>query len=141
MKHVTFRFCRGKSSAVPTPALAPALTLIGCDMAPEDSDNPAVPAVPIELAFEDGGTLIGVDTENLTVDKSEGETFTVTAAEGFSDWQWSLNGVDIPGTGSGTAQAITINAADYPAGSYLLGLAAKKDGVDYSTVVTFTVVE
>jgi hypothetical protein len=95
---------------------------------------------PIELAFDDGGTLISGNTENLTVDKSEGQPLTVTAAAGLTAIQWSLNGVEIPAP-RGTEKTITINAANYPAGKYLLGLAAKKDGVDYSAVVTFTVVE
>jgi hypothetical protein len=102
--------------------------------------TPGKETVSITLVFADGGVLTSGATENPSINRSGGETLTVTAAEGLADYQWSLNNAAIPAP-RGTAQSITIAAVNYPAGKYLLGLAAKKGSVDYSTVISFTVEE
>jgi hypothetical protein len=89
---------------------------------------------------QDGTLTVGLPDEAIVINRSERESLTVTAASDLSDIRWSLGGRDIPGS-RGTAGSITITAANYPAGKYLLGLAAKRDGRDYSTVISFTVVE
>ena len=91
----------------------------------------------ITLDFTDDGALLD-PVENLTI--GAGQTLTVTAATGLMEIQWSLGGVDIPAP-RGTAQSIVIAAANYPAGQYLLGLAATKGAVVCSTEITFTVTE
>ena len=91
----------------------------------------------ITLDFTDDGALLEPVTD-LTM--SAGQTLTLTAATGLAEIQWSLGGVDIPAP-RGTAQSIVIAAANYPAGQYLLGLAATKGAVVCSTEITFTVTE
>ena len=134
-------FAKRKSLSRCCKCIALAILVTGCPMLEtDDGDDPVLTGVPIELAFDDGSALISGSTENLTVDRSEGQTLTITAAAGLTDHRWSLGGGEIPAP-RGTAESITIEAVNYPAGSYLLGLSAKKGGVDYSTVVTFTVEE
>jgi hypothetical protein len=94
----------------------------------------------VDIIFGEDGVLTTGTTANLSIDRSQTQTLTVTAAEGLTDIRWSLNSQDFPAP-RGTAQSITLAAVNYPAGTYLLGLAAKQDGVDYSAVITFTVVE
>jgi hypothetical protein len=94
----------------------------------------------VALIFDEGGNLVDGAAENLSIDRSEGQTLTVTAAEGLTDVQWSLNGVNFSGQ-RGTASSITIAAVNYPADSYRLTLAAKKNGAGYSAFITFTVTE
>lgn len=94
----------------------------------------------VNVAFAESGALTSGNTANLSLDRSEMQTLTVTAADGLADIRWSLNDTDFPPP-RGAAQSITLAAVNYPAGVYLLGLAVKKDGVDYSAVITFTVVE
>jgi hypothetical protein len=91
------------------------------------------------LVFKEDGALLTAPAD-LEIDRSEGETLTVTAAGGLTDIQWSLNGTDFPGP-RGTAASITVAAANYPAGTYRLGLTAKKGTVEYSTEITVRVVE
>jgi hypothetical protein len=94
----------------------------------------------VNVAFAESGALTSGNTANLSLDRSEMQILTVTAADGLTDIRWSLNDTDFPPP-RGAAQSITLAAVNYPAGVYLLGLAVKKDGVDYSAVITFTVVE
>jgi hypothetical protein len=92
------------------------------------------------FVFADDGALLAGNTENPGIDRSERESLTVTAAAGLEAIQWSLNGANLSAP-RGTAQSVTIEAAKYPAGKYRLGLAAKKDGIDYSVDIAFVVVE
>jgi BMFP domain-containing protein YqiC len=94
--------------------------------------------VTITLGFTDDGSLLGTAPGSLIITRSE--SFAVTAAVDLEDIRWSLNGVDIPAP-RGAAPSITIAGAQYPVGSYRLGLAARKNGVDYSTELTFTVTD
>ena len=102
--------------------------------------NGLVPAENIVLDFADDGALLDSVT-GLTISKGgETKTLTVTAAAELMEIQWSLGGAPIDAP-RGAAQSVTIRAADYPAGQYLLGLAAKKGAVVCSTEITFTVTE
>ena len=100
----------------------------------------ALGTAAVNLVFADDGSLTDGDTSNLSIDRSEGQTLTVTAAAELTDIQWSLNGTAIPAP-RGEAESILIEAANYPAGAYQLGLAAKKNGAAYSASITFTVLD
>jgi hypothetical protein len=94
----------------------------------------------ITLDFKDDGALLDSPPANLSISRSNAETLAITAASGLTEIQWSLGGVDI-GAPRGTAQTIASAAVNYPAGSYLLGFAAKKGEAVYSTAIPFTVTE
>jgi hypothetical protein len=95
-------------------------------------------AITIIIDFADDAALVTGGTENPGISRSGGQTLTVTTAEGITDIRWSINGTDIPGDRGGAA-SITIAAADYPAGEYLLGIAAKKGNAGFSNEIAFTV--
>jgi hypothetical protein len=103
------------------------------------------PDVPVNISVwvnDDGNILASND--DVTVSKSSSsysDSFTATVESGYTGAgvQWNLNGD--PAFGSrGTAQSITIKAADYANGSWYLGVTVSKDGVPYSTDIHFTVV-
>jgi hypothetical protein len=83
-------------------------------------------------------TLITDHPGNVVISKAAGDTLTVQAAAGLTDIQWSMDGTDYPAP-RGTAQSFSLRAVDYPAGTYILGLRLKKNGVPYSTELQFTV--
>jgi uncharacterized repeat protein (TIGR02543 family) len=86
---------------------------------------------------EDGKIL--TSNNDITISKSASgnpASFTATVTGAYSGIQWNLNG----GPQYGTAQSVTIKAADYPNGSYHLGGTVTKDGVPYSTNIHFKVV-
>jgi hypothetical protein len=96
-------------------------------------------ATKITLDFKADGALLA-PPESLSISRGSAGTLTVTAASDFTNIRWSLGGAPIDAP-RGAAQSIDIAAANYPAGQYLLGLAAQKGGVEYSTELTFTVTE
>ena len=90
---------------------------------------------------EDGNILVSGDDPVISKTSSGGNasTFTAEVTSAYSGVQWYLNGFPITGT-QGTAQSITIKAADYSNGTYILGVTVAKDAVPYSTDIRFTVV-
>jgi uncharacterized repeat protein (TIGR02543 family) len=91
-------------------------------------------------------TTWDADNNNLlsnmpeAVDPSKGlrEILVIEAATDLTALQWSIGNTDIPAP-LGTARSFTIEAAYYAPGNYTLGLYAERDGVPYSTNITFTV--
>jgi uncharacterized repeat protein (TIGR02543 family) len=103
------------------------------------------PGVPVRVEVwtsEDGEILVSNAGTTLSKsgadDKAAGLTAEVTGA--YSGIQWYLFGVPVSGN-RGTAQSITVKAADYPNGSYYLGVTVTKGGVPYSTDIQFTVID
>jgi uncharacterized repeat protein (TIGR02543 family) len=89
---------------------------------------------------EDDGTIL-VSDDDLTISKTGNgysDSFTVAVTGGYTDIQWYFDGFAIYGN-RGTAQSIAINAADYIAGAYILGVMVTKNGATYSTDFRFTV--
>jgi uncharacterized repeat protein (TIGR02543 family) len=91
---------------------------------------------------EDGNIL--VSNADITISKSgfDGKptAFTAEVSGAYSGVQWNLNGD--PAFGSqGTAQSVTIKAANYAKGSYYLGVMVSKAGVPYSTDIHVTVID
>ncbi|GHV71607.1 hypothetical protein AGMMS49928_24170 [Spirochaetia bacterium] len=91
----------------------------------------------INAWVNDDGSLI-TSAGNTTISRGAGNSLTVQAATGLTGIQWSLNGGNIPAP-EGTAQAITLNAVDYQARTYNLGLRVSKGGVPYSAEIAVTV--
>jgi uncharacterized repeat protein (TIGR02543 family) len=97
---------------------------------------------------EDGNILVSGDNMisggNVTISKSgagdKPPTFTATVSGGYSGIQWYLYGDPIAGS-RGTAQSIIMDAKDYAAGSYYLGVTVFKGVVPYSTNIHFTVTD
>ncbi|GHU72925.1 hypothetical protein FACS189450_11680 [Spirochaetia bacterium] len=89
--------------------------------------------ITINAFVNEDGTLM-TSGGSSTIDRSDGDTLTLTAAAGLTVIQWSLDGVGIS-----TAQSITFRAIDYPAGKYNLDLVVRKGGIPYSTSLTITV--
>jgi uncharacterized repeat protein (TIGR02543 family) len=107
------------------------------------------PPVPVDITVwidnweNSGGDILdpGDDiTISKTLDGGQSAVFTVRAEGGYSGIQWYLNGSPIPGT-QGTAQSITVNAADYSTGTYRLEVTVSKNGTPYSAGIRFTVTE
>jgi hypothetical protein len=73
------------------------------------------------------------------LDRSDEDSATVTVTEGFTVNWWKVNGVTSPVFG--TSKTITLQAANYPAGTYQLSVSVSKAGATYAAVLTFTVVE
>jgi uncharacterized repeat protein (TIGR02543 family) len=104
-----------------------------------------VSAVNINISVwinEDGNIL--VSSNDVTISKSGSGTnaagFSAGVTGAYSGVQWYLNGDPISGS-QGTAQSITINAADYENKSYYLGVSVSKDGVPYSADIHFRVID
>jgi hypothetical protein len=116
--------------------------LSGC---PEPSGGGSrTPSVSVNITvWVNGDGDILTSGENPTISASgfngAANQFTVSVNGAYSDIQWSLNGDPISGS-QGTAQSITINAADYENKNYYLGLRVSKGGVPYSTGIQFTVI-
>jgi uncharacterized repeat protein (TIGR02543 family) len=103
------------------------------------------PAVSVNISVwinEDGNILSSGN--DITISKSASGTnaaaFSAGVSGAYSGIQWYLNEDPISGS-RGTAQSITINAADYENGSCYLGVSVSKDGVPYSTIIRFTVID
>jgi hypothetical protein len=76
--------------------------------------------------------------DSVTISKTSAgyaSSFTATVSSEYSNVSWSVSGVSKPGN-----ESIEIAAADYPTGTYRLGVSVRKDGVPYSTEITFTVI-
>jgi hypothetical protein len=102
------------------------------------------PGVSVNISVwinEDGNIL--TSGNYLTISKSGSAanpaSFTATVNSGYSGVQWSVNGVPVDGS-RGTAQSIIMNAADYENGPCYLEVQVDKDGVPYSTLIHFTVI-
>jgi uncharacterized repeat protein (TIGR02543 family) len=100
------------------------------------------PPVPVNITLwvnEDGSIL--ASGNDVTISKTGGGgSFSATVSGGWSGVQWYLNGFPIPGS-RGTAQSISISAADYSTGIYRLGVSVSKGGGLYSRDLRFTVTE
>jgi uncharacterized repeat protein (TIGR02543 family) len=91
---------------------------------------------------EDDGAILG-SGGGITISKSNSggnpSSFTASVTSGYADIRWYLNGAAMPGD-RGAPQSVTIDAADYANGNYILGVMVYKDNVPYSTDIHFTVV-
>jgi hypothetical protein len=103
------------------------------------------PDVPVTIAVwvnEDGAILDSND--DITISKNSvnefEDSFTAMVTGEYSGIQWDVDGDPVQGS-PGTAQSITINAADYVKGGWYLGVTISKDGVPYSTAIYFTVID
>jgi uncharacterized repeat protein (TIGR02543 family) len=87
---------------------------------------------------EDGNIL--ASHANITISKAGSDdyadSFTAEVASVYTDVQWHLFGDPVS-----AAQTLVIRAADYPVGSYSLGVTVTKDNVPYSTEIHFTVTD
>jgi uncharacterized repeat protein (TIGR02543 family) len=79
---------------------------------------------------------------SLTVSKTGSggypASFTAEPQSGYTVVQWELDGFSISGS-SGTAQTLTIQAADCTLGAHSLDVVVSKAEAYYSTALTFTV--
>jgi hypothetical protein len=90
--------------------------------------------IVIAAWVDEDGNLITGNQGPVSISKTAEDTVTVTAAAELENIQWSIDTVPI-GPPRGTAGSITIEAANYPVGTYILGLLAYKNGVPYSTTL------
>jgi uncharacterized repeat protein (TIGR02543 family) len=91
---------------------------------------------------EDDGNILASDAD-VTLSRTGSvnpNSFTATVNGAYSGVQWYLKGSPVPGN-LGAGQSITIEAVNYEAGGYRLGVTVTKDGVPYSTEIRFTVTE
>jgi uncharacterized repeat protein (TIGR02543 family) len=99
--------------------------------------------VPINVSVwvnEGDGTIL-ISNADVTISKTSNgysDSFTADVTGDYTAVQWYFDGAPIPGS-EGSAQSITINAVDYVAGTYVLGIRVDKDGIPYSTDFRFTV--
>jgi hypothetical protein len=90
-------------------------------------------------AWVDNKDTLVTDVEAVTLRRGLGETALVTGitTAGYSDWQWSVNGKDVPGA---TTSTYTFDSAGKGNGKYTVGLQVKKDNAWYaSSITTITV--
>jgi uncharacterized repeat protein (TIGR02543 family) len=92
---------------------------------------------------EDDGAILTIlmSDGDITISKTgnlHSESFIATVTDGYAGVQWYLNSFAIHGN-RGAAQSIAINATDYAAGIYILGVRVTKNGASYSTDIRFTV--
>jgi uncharacterized repeat protein (TIGR02543 family) len=96
-----------------------------------------------DLAFDvwvkDDRSLVSDMPNKLSISKELGQSLVINAAGDLASLQWSINGADLDAP-RGTAQSIAIDAANYGAGTYTLGLRAVKGAAPYSINITFSVV-
>jgi hypothetical protein len=87
---------------------------------------------------------LATNTGAATLSRGAGETALITAATtGYTNHQWTLNGIDVPGA-EGTASSYTFDSAGKGNGNYIIGLQVQKGtgGASapwYSTPITITV--
>ena len=92
--------------------------------------------VNVEFWINEDNKILS-STAAVTIKKSgtaAQQSFTATAGNGYSGAQWYVRGVSV-----GTGQSITINAANYSAGTYRLDVTVYKGTVPYSSEVLFIV--
>jgi hypothetical protein len=95
---------------------------------PEDED--------MTITAEVGGTSLDISTP-LTISRSAGETLTITIGDTNNDSVgWYVDGVS-----KGSADSLSISAADYAAKKYTLLVLVVKDGIPYSRTINFTVTQ
>ncbi|GHT56604.1 hypothetical protein FACS1894109_06090 [Spirochaetia bacterium] len=71
--------------------------------------------------------------------RSSSDTALITlSGGGYSNHQWSVNSIDVPGP-AGTAATYTFDSAGKGNGQYNIGLQVQKDSIWYSTTITITV--
>jgi hypothetical protein len=87
----------------------------------------------ITLDPDAGGGAFSQTSFTISKGASESQTVTITGS-GYTDPRW-----EVDGNLKGTADSITINAADYGAGGHYLTLIARKNGVVWSKELPFTV--
>jgi uncharacterized repeat protein (TIGR02543 family) len=96
-------------------------------------------SVNVSVWVNEGDGTILSSNNDVTISKTGYLTsFTATVTGGYAGVQWYFDGFAIYGS-RGTAQSISINAADYVAGNYILGVTVTKNGAPYSTDLRFTV--
>jgi uncharacterized repeat protein (TIGR02543 family) len=88
----------------------------------------------INLWVNEDGSITGAQDVSISKTGSP-RSFTVTVADAYTVFQWQINGITL----GGSARTLTIPAADYPAGTYILALRVIKGAVPYSTDIQFTV--
>jgi hypothetical protein len=127
---------------IKTAVLVMAACLAGCP-SPGGGGNPPVdPPGTGRFAYtvwvDESGNLLTdvIDAPYISTSDGEERTFTITASADLANVQWFLNGNPLGGAAS---SSITIDALSYITGDYTLGLYAEKDGIPYSTTITFTV--
>jgi hypothetical protein len=107
-------------------------------------DNSTPVNVPVSVTVwvsENDGTILASNS-NVAISKSgsggEPTSFTIAVTGAYTGVQWYLGVVPVTGS-RGTAQSLTLDAADYAAGTYILGVTVTNNGVPYSTDIRFTV--
>jgi hypothetical protein len=97
---------------------------------------------PVFALWATDDSLISSMEGNVNISRSLVESFALVVANDLTNLQWSINNVQLPGP-RGASHSIVIEAADYPIGSYTLGLYAEKgqgpNAVPYSLNITFVV--
>jgi uncharacterized repeat protein (TIGR02543 family) len=80
--------------------------------------------------IEDGNILASGNDAAISKAGGEGKETSLTAQvdDAYAIVRWELNGIPVPGN-----TACTIRAADYPNGTYTLGVQVTKNGIPYST--------
>jgi hypothetical protein len=129
-----------------TALLCAAVLLWGaCSQPAGETPTPSPPEVSVAITLwinGDGGILSS--GEDMSISKTGagglGSSFTATVSGGYSGVQWYTGGFPVPGS-RGTAESITIRAADYTAKTHKLEVTVTKDGALYSKALSFTVTE
>jgi uncharacterized repeat protein (TIGR02543 family) len=96
-------------------------------------------SVAVSVWVNEAGTILA-STDDVTISKTSNghaDRVTATLAEGYADARWQLDGAALPGNQDGS---VTMDAADYANGTYILGVIVYKDGVPYSTDLRVTVI-
>jgi quinol monooxygenase YgiN len=84
---------------------------------------------------------IATSANAATLSRAANQSLTITVTgSGYSNYQWSSYGTDVPGA-AGTAASYTFTSAGQGNGEYYIGLRVKKDNVWYSTQITITVTD
>jgi hypothetical protein len=86
---------------------------------------------------------VGGFAANITVSKTgtgHGTTHQLQVAEGYSSYEWYVNGVRRNADAGSGNRNFTIRAADYADGRHTLTIIVWKDGVPYSNEQSFTVI-
>jgi hypothetical protein len=106
--------------------------------ATDDDSQSFTLAAELSLWTNEDGNILSSDAD-LRISKSGADypaSFTVEVSGAYTDVQWTLGGVPV----GGGAPSITINAEDYAAKRYILGVIVFKDGIPYSNEIQFTVI-
>jgi hypothetical protein len=93
--------------------------------------------IAITFWVNERDSSILASNDRVTISKTgPNASFTAEVTGGYDSVRWSVNGA--PGA---ETRSIHIAAAGYLTGTYRLGVRVSKDGVPYSTEITFTVTE